>query len=597
MYPVTNAFLNAMRRSSQKTRLGGKLKSAAGADIATLSDNDFLKNTVTIKNKCSDSTDVKLGGVFVGEFKATLINTHNQARGSWRGKRIAPTFGLLTGVNTWEDIPCGEFTIDSATWTENGVEITAYDAMAKFEKDLPATQTTGKFYDIVTAICEACGVPFGMTRIETEALPNGNILLSLFSENDCKTYRDVLYWLAQTVAGFATIDRTGALVFRSYQQPEVYEVTSDDRLRGSKFSDFKTKYTGLSVVDMQNKTTVYIHAEIDDGATMNLGSNPFIQYGVESTKDAMRRAILEAIQTIQFTPFKSSMLGNPAFDLGDVLLFTDGIAEEEPCCLMSYEWRLKQTYSLEGYGANPALTSAQSKTDKDINGLSKSSSSNEIRFFSYVNAAGYEVGTAQQQVSSVRFSNDKETEIETWTEIQLETELNSASEAMQVQAFYYLDGDLLAYSPIETYRDSALHILGLHWFQLISDTMPHTWVVKLKATGGTVTINPAGVHTVIKGQGLAKQAGWDGTISASDNIGSVIIAGFTVPEFTDVLNINLQIPETLTGADTVSAVPFELVTTPAITDEIDINIKYVDSVLFAGETEANPEEYLAGYLL
>lgn len=183
----------------------------------------------------------------------------------------------------------------------------------------------------------------------------------------------------------------------------------------------------------------------------------------------------------------------------------------------------------------------------------------------------------------MRFSNDKETEIETWTEIQLETALTSASEAMQVQAFYYLDGELLAYSPIETYRDSALHILGLHWFQLISDIMPHTWVVKLKATGGTVTINPAGVHTVIKGQGLAKQAAWDGTISVTDVVGYAYLDGLEMASISENFTAQLQTPK---GINFIEVIPTEEITileAAGVTDELNIEINYHPAVPFVGE--------------
>ena len=581
MYQVSNDYLTVMHSPIQTHKFTGKLLDVDGTLITTFDGDDFIRDSVTITNQCSDTSEVTLGSVYVGEFRGTLVNDLGQTRGTWKGKQLECYFGLFVN-GSFETIPIGIYVIDEANWSEAGIEIVAHDLMLKFDKDLIANQYTGKMYDILSAICSVCGVTFGMSVAQVQALPNGNIQLGMHSENDCKTYRDVISWLAQTAGGFATIDRSGRLVIKNFPSVKVDTINARNRLTGSKFSDFQTFYTGISVVNISDKTTSYYHLSPDNGLTMNLGSNPFLQYGIDEVVEDMRREVLNALSNVNYTPFSSSMLGNPAYDLGDLIEYEDGIADNCMCCLMQYEWKLNKTYSVQGFGKNPSLASAQSKTDKNINGLSKSSQTNELVYFSYANTSAIAVGTTETQVSSVRFTNDKATTIETWTEVQLETTLDAGQTSMQVQAYYYLDGVLVAYSPIETYTDSAKHILGLHWFQFINEVMPHTWVVKLRATNGTVDIDINDVHTLLKGQGLNSEQAWDGTITVEDVVGYAYLEGLYPSTISSNLTVQFHVPRPITLVEVVGTSELNL-DTSSKTDETVVDIRYVDMSIYLGE--------------
>ena len=99
--------------------------------------------------------------------------------------------------NEYEYVPIGIFNVAEATYTAKGVQIVAYDNMARFDKTFPVNTTQGTAWQILRMICNDCGVQNGMTQAQIEALPNGNIILSLYSENDIETYRDLLAWIAQ----------------------------------------------------------------------------------------------------------------------------------------------------------------------------------------------------------------------------------------------------------------------------------------------------------------------------------------------------------------------------------------------------------------
>lgn len=594
MYSVSADYLSVMHSPIQTHKFTGKLLASDGTLITTFSGDDFIRDSVTITNQSSDSSEISLGSVYVGEFRGTLKNDLGQTRGTWQGKKLECYFGLFVN-NAFETIPLGIYTINEANHSEAGIELVAYDNMQKFDKDLSASQTTGKMYDILSTICTTCGVSLGMTVAQVQALPNGNIQLGMYATNDCKTYRDVISWLAQTAGGFATINRAGELVIRNYPSVEIDTINARNRLTGSKFSDFTTKYTGISVVNMADNTTAYYHLTPDDGLTLNLGSNPFLQYGIDEVVEDMRRAVLNELVNLQYTPFNSSMLGNPAYDLGDVIEYTDGIANGCLCCVMLYEWKLNKTYTVQGFGKNPSTIAAQSKTDKNINGLQSSSQSNELVFFSYANSSAVNVGNTETQISKVKFTNEKETTVETWTEVQLETLLGVGQTSMTVQALYYLDGVLVAYSPIETYTDSAKHLLGLHWFQYVNTVMPHDWTVKLVSNNGTVTIDANNIHTLLKGQGLSTAQAWDGTITVADVVGCGYLDGLTPSTISTMLTLTFQIPKPInfTEVYTVSG----LVISHGVTgDDVNVDVRYNDSNIYVGESYAEGN-YLADLMI
>ena len=70
---------------------------------------------------------------------------------------------------------------------------------------------------------------------------------------------------------------------------------------------------------------------------MNLGINPLLQFGLEETREQLCNNILNDISVIAYVPFDSETIGNPALDLGDVIRFSGGQADEEQItCITSY---------------------------------------------------------------------------------------------------------------------------------------------------------------------------------------------------------------------------------------------------------------------
>lgn len=520
MYEVSEAYKKSMKEPVQRFHISGTVATALFTDA------NILKGSFSITNQCSDDTEMKIGQVYVGELNATFVNL-NLERYAYQGKLIRPIFGRMVESGEYEDIPLGVFKISEANWTSSGVVVKAYDNMAELDDACNIDSANGKPYDLALMACKACKVELGTSREEFNKFANGNENLSMLTENDIETWRDFISWVAQTCACFVTADRAGKIVFRDYRKDVVDTIDSQHRFTGASFSDFETRYTGLSVVNIGDKTTQYYGMETDDALTYNLGSNPFLQLGVEDAKEEMRRAVLHSLQSICYVPFKMSMIGDPVYDLGDVLTVSEGIADGSKLyCITKYTFNYNGEYEVQGVGKNPALSNAKSKTDKNIAGLMNQTDEDLIHFTVFTNTGQIVVeDKTKQSIFDMRFIATKTTHVAIDMEILLTAETTETGSDFNwiendavAKVHYYIDGEEIKLRhPVETWQDGK-HIISLRYDLQAVEAAIHTWDVWIEMDGGSVTIEPYAVHAVAIGQGLAAESDWDGTIKASDEV-------------------------------------------------------------------------------
>ena len=518
MYPVSNDYKTAILSNARAHKLSGYVNSTA------FDGGDVVRGSFSIRNQLCEATTISLGGVYIGELDMTFSSKFAQTmniRGYWRGAKITPSIGveLFTNPTTYEYIPLGVYTVEDAEWTDEGIKITAYDNMSKFDKAFAISQSNGEIYDFLSLFCQECGVTLGMTQEEVEALPNGTEILGLYSETEIDTYRDALSQLAVVCCCFATMNRSGQLVLkRLLDSTDIIDEIPAKMRYSTSFSDFASYYDTITVVNMADETLQSYHNDNIHGLTMNLGSNPFLQFGTSDTKNRIRQTIVDSLEGFRATPFAVSILPNPAYDLGDLIKFSGGYGLNSLGCVMSYTMRVNST-SLEGYGENPALSDLRSKTDKEISGLVAKTSENQVQIYTFENAEEYELDSDPTEIISIRFSTIKPKIVNLWHEIELDIESDPLGDGIvEVQALYYLNDELISYSPVTTYDNDGYHLMHLLYFL---DSLPEgsaqKWEVFLKVTGGTATIDRGDIHASLYGQGLAAVGAWSGIIDASDN--------------------------------------------------------------------------------
>lgn len=513
MYQVSDAYLKQTKEKVQTFRLTGTVNKIA------FTNHDILSGSFTITNQCSEQNDVKIGSVYIGELKCTFKPDLHVP--DWTNAQIVVSEGLLIG-DKWEDVPLGIYTVSEANDTEYGIDITAYDNMAHFNRSCSVDITIGTPYELLTLACTTCEAELGMTQAEVDALPNGTESLSLYTENDIETWQDFIFWVAQATGTFATMDRQGKLVLRKYEQTVVDTLTNHDRFTGSKFSKFETHYSGLSCVNMADDTTSYYGSDPDNYLTYNLGSNPFLQYGVDSYKEQIRRAVLTALLQIDYVPFETSCLCGAMYDLGDIIRCTDGIAPGKLGCVMMYDYTFNGGYKITGFGSDPALATAKSKTDKNLEGLRSSVSSSDILFFNYENASAIQIGDGESKsIIDIRFTSSVSIGVLFQAEILLDATATSEDVIGTIE--YTLNElTIVGYTPTETWKNGK-HILSLMYMLTIDANSINRWLVKLNITGGSIGIAQGAIRAVIYGQGLVGTVEWDGFITLEEKLTQIAL--------------------------------------------------------------------------
>ncbi|HCW22273.1 MAG TPA: hypothetical protein DGX96_00965 [Lachnospiraceae bacterium] len=638
MYAVSEQYKAAMKQPVQRFRMTGTIGDHP------FTDDNILAGSFSITNQCTGNDEITIGQVYVGELDVTFMNMPISRYG-WKGLEIRPVFGMKIADGTYEDVPLGVFTVETAEWTASGVVIKAYDHMALLDKNCNKVITEVTPYQCAQAIAEATGVNFANTEKEFESFANGTTMISETTTNDVETWRDLVSWLAQTIGCFATADREGNIVFRSFNQTVVDTIDDAHRFTGGSFSDYVTRYTGLSVVNMEDSTTSYYAEDEDDGLTMNLGSNPFLQYGVAATKEEMAKAILTAIQQIRYVPFTCRAIGNPAYDLGDVLVFQNGLADGDALyCITKFTFKYNQYFEMVGVGKDPSLASARSKTDKNLVGLASNTDENQLVHYRFTNTQVVEVGDGKRvPVASIRFATaTKASEVSLWAELLLDTKLSTthaigsttlkdvtiadysaptpaelqseitelqtgvsaldermtsaetelaSPSRMTVTVSYTLAGDEIDYHPVETYDVSGKHILSLHYY--IGDVKANTvylFVIFLTAAGGALYLDTNCINAVIEGMGLAGTGKWDGTINAEEEFIGFSM-GSVIGQLTDEAKTALLTPVPTGASDAIS---FDMASVlGSFTDSTNIGI--VVRYFILSDTEGKPD-YSSTYI-
>lgn len=581
MYPVSEAFLQAVQGNTRKYYWMGKITTAGGV-VYPFDQEDIVKGSGYITAQCCGNSEIELGAVYAAEMGISLFLDID--RYTLEDAEVELSYYLRLADGTYETVPMGIFEVSEANRTVHVLELKAYDRMLRFDRVFNGFETIGTAYGMMALCSTACGVELAQSQAEIEALPNGSELLSIYPENDIETYRDVLYFTAQVLGGFFCINREGKLEFRQYGETPVMEILQKHRFSSS-FSDFVTRYTAVSSTNLRTQTSEYYALEEDDGLTMNLGVNPLLQFGLEETRAELCRNILTALSAVNYVPFDSDTIGNPALDLGDVLTFSGGQADaQQITCVTSFTVKIGGRQSLKCVGKNPRLSQAKSKNDKNISGLLNQIEAGKIGIHTFTNASEYSIGETDVRIISIEFASKEEnhaqffgqvvvdvaadpaarsanasgtivipfpsagsgaaegntgmengpsgTELEAGdaedgaageetTDISVDVSLpvnwTEDGKAVCYVTFELNNAEILLHHPVETWH-SGKHILSLYYpIENIVPNITNTFNVYLRMEDGSGSVGIGDCIASISGQAMAAAAAWDGRIDIEES--------------------------------------------------------------------------------
>ena len=575
MYPVSEGFLQAVQENTRRYYWTGKITTTKGV-IYEFGPGDIVKGSGYISSQCCNSTEIELGTVYSAEMGITLLTDID--RYTLEAALVELFYHLRLPDGSYEEVPMGIFEVSEANRTIKCLELKAYDFMLRFEKSFNGFETVGNAYDFMELCCKACEVELAQSREVIEAMPNGAEILSIYTDNDMETYRDVLYYVGQVLGGFFCINREGKLELRKYGNSPVMTVQSKHRFTSS-FSDFITRYTAVSSTNMKTQTAEYYALDPDDGLTMNLGVNPLLQFGVKETREQLCTNILHDLAAVDYVPFDSDTIGNPALDLGDVLQFTGGQADADRIsAITSMTCKIGGKHSLKGVGKNPRLAQAKSKNDKNISGLLNQIEVGKIGIHTFTNASAYTVAETDVKIISIEFATSEENHAQFFGQVIVDVEADAVERAGAVKgdvmipavAVNGIDGSsgedlgnvsqigntieqtvsvelpvvwsedgqalvhftfemndevILIHQPEETWHSGRHTILLYYPMENVVPNITNIFNVYMRVSGGTCSVDTGNCMASISGQSMGAAAAWDGRIEIEERTGRFALGG------------------------------------------------------------------------
>ena len=594
MYPVSDAFLRAVRSNTRKYFWTGTIVTKSGMTYE-FGAKEIVKGSGYISRQCCGSTEIELGTVYAAEMGITLLSDID--RYTLEDALVTLVFHLVLADGSVEDVPMGVFEVSEANRLAKCLELKAYDFMLRFDKSFNGFETVGTAYDFIALCCKRCKVEFANKRAEIDAMPNGGVTLSVYTENDIETCRDVLFYVAQVLGGFFIINREGKLELRKYGKDPVMKVEQRHRFSSS-FSDFITRYTAVSSTNKQTQIAEYYALDPDNGLTMNLGVNPLLQFGLEETREMLCRNILADLSVIRYVPFDSDTIGNPALDPGDVLTFAGGQADEgQITCITS----IRQKIGIHTFTNASAHEIGQTKV-KLISIQFASSEENHMQFFAQVvvdvaadpversaEASGTVVipfpggsgggtgsgtggsdgtgeasdaGNSENDVAGNEVGNTSGNEntgstddvsggsdsgsgsgggSEVSVDVSLPVKWQEDGQAVCHVVFEFNNEEIVEHCPVETWH-SGKHILSLYYpIEKIVANYTNTFNVYLWMENGSGTVDVGDCIASVSGQAMAAGEAWDGKLEVEDYTRRFAIGGgLDVNGFRESLSMQMK---------------------------------------------------------
>ena len=547
MQHVSNAFSRA-NKQVHFGRFYGEVRFDpvhSGNTGFSFTDADILADSITITHLCSSTDDITIGGVFLGKMEMTF--TPDSPAGDkdldYFSKAMISLWYEIYAEGGWESVKVGDYYVKSTMYQNGFIKLTCYDGMCLFDVPLdsyPAGsifRMTKQAVDRVTMLTFDISLHLGMIELEFQMLPNGTYQYSSYPVNDMQTYRDVLYWIAQSVGGYFYVDRNGGLMLVSYERFQDRrvdaEVDYDERVAGSsQIYDFLTGYDGVQITDIQKEEIVQ---DINQNAEKiyDLGENPFYQYLDDQQKSYFMSELKDIVtEEMVIRPYKIDMCSAPIYDVGDKILFTDGDwtkFQETPTIIHSWTWS-KNRLTLEGFGADRTKITSHSSSSKIGTGSEKAKTIEYYYIESFTQKQLDNMVYSDIELGTINFSANGETNFEVIAQSNpvLVNSGGLQSYSYEIEYYWLYDGMEIH----QAYFDGADGIAGhkIHTLPLFATaTTPglHTLTLRARWLNGQSSkfewrSGEKNVTILLKGQNLGKVETWNGLIQISEGYERIV---------------------------------------------------------------------------
>lgn len=576
MIITTQAYKDMMQGRAVESRIRVIIESAQ--ETVVLGDNDIVRGSASLNWRASNNKDLTLGTCYASSLSfSSFQDVNSQIQGS--NLKITPTLYYKVDTSgTEQEIPLGVFFCSEPTVFSRTTSYDCLDAMTFFDR-VVTSRTVGTPFNLLTFICNECGVQLGNSNLQIAAMANGNQTLVL-DPNRVNTYRDALSYISMILGGYCIIGRDGKLYVRQFHVNPDMSLIRRRRLSTS-FGGYKTMFTGVTCRFLAEQNYYpYFAGNDDSGLVLDLGDIPIIE-DTERVKNAILTSIWSIIQQIEYYPCSIDMVGDPSIEAGDMIETPDreGYMRNVLLTSVTFGWHGKSNITSEG--SNPKLRSVSTVQKKQLKNTEVKAKENTVVTTTYVNAGQITVGSAEtEEITSLRFVTNKSLTAIFGAEIPV----FSSGEGYVTIGYY--DGGIQG-DTVKAHVHEGYNLITL--VNHLPYDANRVVLLQLKAqtegigsgTAPTLTIDADTIRSYVFAQGIETEAPWDGIISISETI-EYVEARMSMYGLTDGVTVSIHEPVEQGLSDVVASMVSEL-NVYGLSDTVSVSLEYGDQILRMGE--------------
>lgn len=316
-------------------------------------------------------------------------------------------------------------------------------------------------------------------------------------------------------------------------------------------------------------TQVRIFSDISKAeATIGTAGNSYIindnilLYGKDNRElETIASNLLPIVSGCAYRPFTCVTYGDPCVELGDFINIPTSDKLVDAFLLhreLNGTQALTDKLEAKGEEVNGSGNTGSSAVISQLNSqMSQVTEKEAITYYLFRNATEMVIsdGNAPTRIARIRYITQQNTDIDTVSEFKMDVDFSTGSDRCKVYVYYYYDGDLVDYQPIETYNLDDFHTwrTGYAYVEGEANIGQHTFEVFLATEGGDVTIGIEDASVTLHGQGLVAKDEWDGYLEASDEITAHTGGSMHVIGLSDAVEITEVGLEDLSASDVVTA--------------------------------------------
>ena len=574
MIDVSNDYIQMMRGRRLSNRI--EITIINGEDEYDLTNDDVVKGSLSINWRASNNRDFNLGTCYASSMSfSSFISVIPEVEG--QSVTIIMS-GFYKVGNGEQEIHLGVFRCDSPKVQSMVTTYECTDYMLAFDQNVDS-RFSGTPYNVLTFICNRCGVPLANTAQQIGHMINSAQTVVIDPER-VLTYRDALSYISIILGGYCIIDRSGRLSVRQFHSTPDMDLPRHRRT-ATTFAGYKTIVNSVKCrfLAEQNFYPYEITDNTREGITVDLGDIPIID-DTDRTKNQILQNIFDLLKTYEYYPCEIGMVSDPCIEAGDMITTKDRYGYDRNIILTSVTFAWRSESNIMSEGGNPkdkSVSTAEKKNKAEQDAIAKVS---QIVTATYVNANQITVDdTAEQEITSLRFVTNKDLTAIFGAEIPVYSSGDGYVEITYVNSS--IEGDVVKARVHEGYNLITL-VNHLHYDPnkiVLLQLMAQTEGI---GTGSApaLTIDQDVIRSYIFAQGLEVEAPWDGIIIISEEV-AYVRTQMAMYGLSETVAVSVQDPAESTLSEMVTAIQTRM-QMRSLSDTMTLTLEYGDQILRMG---------------